>query len=438
MPASQRAGEAPRATEGARFSDDEILGLPTNARTAPASRAKTARAPQSGTISNSSAVGARHVSRGELTDAAPAVERPLTPNAKPVRAVRQSSTAAEPLESSLNGGPASDAPAETDPAAASSGAPEEPENYREIFDANPDLRDAWQAAQTYREIFPNIAQARALQKLFPTPADAERATAQLAELERLDSMFFSNHPESIAELAATVYRLDPEAFANLARVMAGMVGSAGISASRTEGPRTAASAAVGAALAPSARTSGASTTGDPRVAPTAAEVVAPEPTGARAAFFEDTNAATVEGVVQAIESQVDRLLPEGVAPGARNRVISEVYRELDTSLRGNRVLAKQVRDAFRSGALDADHQHAIVGMIVGRARQALPGVAKKVIEEWTSSVLAASSARLARQRTAERRVDIAGAGPAASEVRRLLTPSDLDYAKLSDADILNL
>jgi hypothetical protein len=38
----------------------------------------------------------------------------------------------------------------------------------------------------------------------------------------------------------------------------------------------------------------------------------------------------------------------------------------------------------------------------------------------------------------ERRVDIAGAGPAASEARRPLSPSDLDYAKLSDADILNL
>ncbi len=265
-------------------------------------------------------------------------------------------------------------------------------------------------------------------------------------------MFFSNRPESLAELAATVYRLNPEAFANLARVMAGMLGNpTAIAAHGNEDPSgailasvgarhavPATSATLGAALAPSASTSGTSATRDPRVAPTAAEAVAPESTGARAAFFEDTNAATVEGVVQAIESQVDRLLPEGITPGARNRVISEVYRELDTSLRGNRALARQVREAFRSGALDADHQHAIVGMIVGRARQALPGVAKKVIEEWTSSVLAASSARLARQRTAERRVDIAGAGPAASEVRRPLTPSDLDYVKLSDADILNL
>jgi hypothetical protein len=424
MSASQTATEAPRANDGARPSDEEILGLPTATKATPPARAKTPRAVQSRTISNSSAVGAKH--------AVPAPDRPTLATAKSVGAVLES-PAADSLESSSSDRRASDAPpAETDPAGASSAAAEEPENYRAIFDANPDLRDAWQSAQAYRDIFPDIEQARALQKIFPTPADAERATAQLAELERLDSMFFSNRPESLAELAATVYRLNPEAFANLARVMAGMTSNATeaqrhreLTNDENRNSTIAHEKTVDAGARHAVPDSGATTT------PPASAV-------ARAAFFEDTNAATVEGVVQVIESQVDRLLPEGIAPGARNRVIGEVYRELDTTLRGNRALARQVREAFHSGAFDADQQRAIVGMIVGRARQALPGVAKKVIEEWTSSVLAASSARLARQRTAERRVDIAGAGPAASEARRPLSPSDLDYAKLSDADILNL
>jgi hypothetical protein len=362
----------------------------------------------------------------------PTPDRPTTANVKSAGLVDES-PAADPLESSLNDRGVSDAPpAETDRAAASSAAAEEPENYRAIFDANPGLREAWQNAQAYREIFPDIEQARALQKIFPTPADAERATAQLAELDRLDSMFFSNRPESLAELALPSTVLNPEAFVNLARVMAGMTNNATEAQRRRElttdenrNPTIAREKTVDVGAPHAAPDSGATTT-----PPTSA--------AARNAFFEDTNAATVEGVVQAIESQVDRLLPEGIAPGARNRVIGEVYRELDTTLRGNRALARQVRQAFASGALDADQQRAIVGMIVGRSRQALPGIAKKVIEEWTSSVLAASSAPLARQRTAERRVDIAGAGPAASEARRPVSPSDLDYAKLSDAEILNL
>jgi hypothetical protein len=431
MSASQTATGAPRANDGARSSDEEILGLPTATKATPPARAKTPRAMQSRAISNSSAVGAAAAADRARTSATPP-ERPSSSGAKSLGAVHES-PAVDSLESSLSDRRASDAPpAETDPAVASSAAAEEPENYRAIFDANPDLRDAWQSAQAYREIFPDIEQACALQKIFPTPADAERATAQLAELERLDSMFFSNRPESLAELAATVYRLNPEAFANLARVMAGMTSNATevqrhreLTNEENRNSTIAHEKTVDAGAQHAGPDSGVTTT------PPASAV-------ARAAFFEDTNAATVEGVVQVIESQVDRLLPEGIAPGARNRVIGEVYRELDTTLRGNRALARQVREAFHSGALDADQQRAIVGMIVGRARQALPGVAKKVIEEWTSSVLAASSARLARQRTAERRVDIAGAGPAASEARRPLSPSDLDYAKLSDADILNL
>jgi len=49
-----------------------------------------------------------------------------------------------------------------------------------------------------------------------------------------------------------------------------------------------------------------------------------------------TNAADVEGVVEAIESQVERLLPEGISKNARNRMAGEIYRELDSTLRTSR------------------------------------------------------------------------------------------------------
>ena len=162
------------------------------------------------------------------------------------------------------------------------------------------------------------------------------------------------------------------------------------------------------------------------------------PTPAQTEFFHATNAAAVESVLDAIESQVERLLPEGVSKTARNRVVGEIYRELDTTLRSNRQLAQQMRDAFRSGALDAEHQRAIVSLITGRARQALPGVAKRVLNEWTSTVVAANQDRRARQRAAERRVDIAGSGGAGNDGHRSMTPREIDYARMSDADILNL
>jgi hypothetical protein len=46
--------------------------------------------------------------------------------------------------------------------------------------------------------------------------------------------------------------------------------------------------------------------------------------------------------------------------------------------------------------------------------------------------------RRSRQRAAERRVDIAGSSGAGNDGPRSMTPRNIDYARLSDSDILNL
>jgi DNA-binding FadR family transcriptional regulator len=293
----------------------------------------------------------------------------------------------------------------------------EPENLRPVFDANPELRAAWQDAQAYRETF-------------ATPEEARAATGLLADLDRMDALFFSHKPEDHAELARAVANLDPEAFSSLARAMNGLATEAQRHGGNGAGNQGSVSAANASPSAPAPtpenrRQDAGATTGG-------------EPTPAQAEFFHATNAAAVESVIDAIESQVERLLPEGVSKTARNRVVGEIYRELDTTLRSNRQLAQQMREAFRSGALDADHQHAIVSLIAGRARQALPGVAKRVLNEWTSTVVAANQDRRARQRAAERRVDIAGSSGAGNDGHRSMTPRDIDYPRMSDSDILNL
>ncbi|MFZ0977992.1 MAG: hypothetical protein WAN23_01200 [Candidatus Acidiferrales bacterium] len=291
----------------------------------------------------------------------------------------------------------------------------EPESLRTALDANPELRQAWRDAQAYRETF-------------ATPEEARAATALLADLDHMDSLFFSQRPEDHAALARAVASLDPAAFTSLTKAMNGL----GTATQRNgENP------------------TGRNGTEQGRVNNEDANAIASTPSagdglgrnGATAAqedFFHATNAAAVQSVLDAIESQVERLLPESASKSARNRVVGEIYRELDNTLRSNRQLAQQMREAFRSGALDADHQRAIVSLISGRARQALPGVAKRVLNEWTSTVVAANQDRRARQRAAERRVDIAGSNGAGNDGRRPTTPGDIDYARMSDADILNL
>ncbi|MBZ5501054.1 MAG: hypothetical protein LAN59_02285 [Acidobacteriia bacterium] len=351
--------------------------------------------------------------------------------------------------------------------------PAEPEQLRAAFEAHPELRRAWDEAEAYRETF-------------ATPDEARAATALLADLDRMDALFFSRRPEDHAELARAVAGLDPEAFASLAQAMNGLATEAqrhrGNNAARqgsTEAGNDGAAAASGAANAADAV--GASrgprgtvpasdpqsrTANPPDVIPRSGATRNPssaahdtEPaqereiprdarddtarnvsgvTPAQAEFFHAANAAAVQGVLEAIETQVERLLPEGISTSAHQRVVREIYRELDASLQSNRQLAQQMREAFRSGALDAAHQRAVVSLLTGRAKQALPGVAKRVLGEWTSTIVAASHDRRARQRAAERRVDIAGSGGAANDGRRSIAPRDLDYARLSDADILNL
>ena len=161
------------------------------------------------------------------------------------------------------------------------------------------------------------------------------------------------------------------------------------------------------------------------------------PSAAQAEFFQATNAAAVRGVMEAIEAQVDRLLPEEVSKSARNRVSGEIYRELDATLQGNRALGQQMRDAFRSGALDEAHQRSIVSLVTGRARQALPGVAKRVMNEWTNTIVSANQDRRARQRNAEKRVDISGSS-GGNDGRRAISSRDVDYGRMTDGDILNL
>jgi len=290
----------------------------------------------------------------------------------------------------------------------------EPAHLKAALEANPELRSAWREAKAYRETF-------------ATPEAARAATGMLADLNRMDALFYSRRPEDHAKLARAVADLDPDAFASLARAMTQVSQTAGA----TFPAIAARSATTDRGAAPAAEL-GSSGLQQPAVSASAGVTPAQEQ------FFHSTNAAAVEGVVEAIEAQVERLLPEGISKSARNRVVGEIYRELDSTLRANRTLTQQMRDAFRSGGLDTSHQKAIVSLITGRARQALPGVAKRVLNEWTTTVVSANQQRRERQRTAERRVDIGGAGGAGNEGRHSMGPREINYARMSDADILNL
>ena len=415
-PPARSSDEPARASRGA--TDDEILGLTTKVR----------RRDSNATQGQAEASGeAEGLDQLELELASEDRGR----GGQKTRGASTSATAtqdgAEKKGAETSGNPVG-AAADMIAAAAAG----EPAHLQATLEANPELRVAWRDAKAYREAF-------------PTPEAARAATGMLADLNRMDALFFSRQPEDHAQLARAVAELDPVAFASLARAMTQVARIAGATF-----PAIAArsAASVGAAGAPPAaagrpdtvdrRHAAPATAPSRSVAQQAAINASPAVTPAQEQFFHSTNAAAVEGVVEAIEAQVGRLLPDGISKSARNRVVGEIYRELDSTLRANRTLTQQMRDAFRSGGLDTNHQKAIVSLITGRARQALPAVAKRVLNEWTTTVVSANQQRRERQRTAERRVDIGGAGGAGNEGRHSMGPREINYARMSDADILNL
>ena len=378
---SQTPAPTKSATPSRDASDDEILGITSNAT-------KKERSPQQLAIDFDAedapfgSVGAQDAASGGAAS-------------EPSHGREPGARASRPLESQ-------DARADA------------PDHLRALIDASPELRRAWDDANAYRETI-------------GTPEEARAATALLADLDRMDALFFSRRPEDHAELARAVAELDPVAFASLAQAMAAQA----VSVPSSVGAQH---AAPGASSHNAGHEGNRAELRDSALRPARST----GPTPAQAEFFQSTNAAAVEGVVDVIESQVERLLPEGISKSARSRVVGEIYRDLDATLRSNRQLAQQMREAFRSGSLDAEHQHAIVSLVTGRARQALPGVAKRVLNEWTSTLVAANNDRRARQRSAERRVDIAGSSGSGSDGHRSMTPRDIDYARLSDTDILNM
>jgi hypothetical protein len=326
----------------------------------------------------------------------------------------------------------------------------EPAHLRATFDANPELRAAWRDAAAYRDSF-------------ATPDAAREATTLLADVNHMDALFFSRRPEDHASLARAIANLDPAAFTSLANAMQTIAADsvAHASADRRPMEMTPVPQVTTSAIAPhlqpranasenaaQAAFSHNKSSTQPRDTQAQASAnrrpmemmpVLPDTANeSQLAFLHSANAAAVEGVVAAIEAQVQRLLPQGVAKNARTRVVGEIYRELDSSLRSNPQFAAQLRDAFGSGSLDDGHQRAIVSLLTGRARQTLPGVAKRVLSEWTSTIVSAANERRTRQRTAERRIDIAGSSGAGNDGRKSMSPRDLDYARLTDADILNL
>ena len=149
------------------------------------------------------------------------------------------------------------------------------------------------------------------------------------------------------------------------------------------------------------------------------------------------------------------------APALRERLNATIRADIEKSLQGDRQLSEQVAQILSSRRFDDDARAQVVRLISERAQQLVPGAAKRVLNEWTQTTLAAHSTRTQRNDTDAARVEATPARSevaASSEPRRASLPArashesrparrleasatsgrPLDYRKLSDEQILDL
>ena len=410
------------------------------------------------------------VAAGNAGSAAP-TEIPISANSSvgAVAAARVASQQSpppghQPTEQSTGAQPQLAAPQEPPPwLAAQMKDPLSGHEAREFWDG---AQQARSEAATYRAAFATPEDARALKELYPGGVSEARAAAERGRLlEEIDRAYFGaagNSPEQLsasrAQLAQRMLREDPAAFREM--VAAGLQAlqeaeqGSGAAANQTTLPRLA------QVFAESRSTVGAQSrhSGTPQPGNTSAGQAH---VAAYAAFERAANEDLERSVGGAIERTLAQALPsieQRNTPGQagtqraaplQERLASSIRAEVEKALQGDRQLGEQVAQILSSRRFDNDARAQVVRLIADRAQQLVPSAAKRVLNEWTQTTLAAHRGSTQRADSTSSRADVAPTSipsrPVASEKaptrRQDASPTKsqpVNYRKLSDEQILDL
>src|SRR5258708_1026853 len=330
----------------------------------------------------------------------------------------------------------------------------------------------WQEHQAFRASFSSPAEARAIKELFPGGAQEAQTLRQAAQaVDQLDAAIYSGDARAQSEVVAELARANPAAFRQLfseaAKGLAGFgqavpaeqngwgKGQVGEEGGKGEG-------VPGNNQTPTLSATADEGWGTQRNTTQQNPIAAQSPTtnhesrvtnhafdpAAYAAFERSTNDTVARDVRGAVGDTLTRVLPDGIADGAARRIGDDIFNEIHRTLASDRTLSDQIGEILRGSARESTangwrfgmaEQQRVASLRASRAKQLVPGVARRVIGEWTSSVLGASRSKSARQASAAARVDIAAPGGSLdSTPLRPMSNREIDYASMSDDQILGM
>jgi hypothetical protein len=311
----------------------------------------------------------------------------------------------------------------------------------------PEAQQLWRDHQEFRQAFSSPQEAREIKELFPGGVQDARVLRQASQaVDQLDAAIYSGDARAQSEVVTELARTNPAAFRSLfaeaAKVLAGL-GGAGVPAGASksgvaDGVRE--DSAAGRESAARNDNANAAAAANLNAAESTASGAAPRfDPAAYASFERGTNEVVARDVRSAVGDTLARVLPEGVAEGAARRIGDDIFNEVHRTMAADRNLSEQVGAVLRSRQFGMAEQQQVAALLAGRARQLVPGVARRVIGEWTSSVLGTARNKAARQAVAASRVDIGAQGGSRESVPlRAMTAREVNYASMSDDEILGM
>jgi hypothetical protein len=337
------------------------------------------------------------------------------------------------------------------------------------------VQQARQEAAAYRTAIATPEDARALKELYPGGINEARTAAERARvLDDIDRAYFGTAGKSAQEISASraqlaqqMLREDPAAFREMV--------FAGLRALEDAGNQPGASL-VGAPLGSPGAANGEVSAGGASPAPAVPSVVGTQHAAplrgdtsaneahvaAYAAFEKAANEDLERSVGGAIERTLVQALPNTSrvsnvsGAGAQHaaplqaRLSQAIRQDVEAALKGDRQLGEQIAQILSARRFDSETRAQVVRLIDERARQLVPGAAKRVLNDWTQTTLAAHRGKSAQADAAATRREVAPAASSTvpaqaatgerSNERRLSTnrARPVDYRKLSDEQILEL
>src|SRR5437016_426337 len=342
------------------------------------------------------------------------------------------------------------------------------EEARELWNG---VQQARQEAAAYRAAFATPEDAHALKELYPGGVNEARATTERARvLDDFDRAYFGTAGKSAqevsasrAQLAQTMLREDPAAFREMV--------FAGLRALEDLGKRSGENT-VAQALRPEGVSSSVSAAPTDRKSLTPEEVSYSDQHAASLAAYASFEKATNDDLERSVGATIERTLHQALPNASRvsnasgagaqhaaplqARLSAAIRQDVEAALKGDRQLSEQVAQILSGRRLDNETRAQVVRLIGERAQQLVPVAAKRVLNDWTQTTLAAHRGNATRADSASSRSNIAGDVAQAlrpEEVRSSrktmeksaglkarATASDrrVDYRKLSDEQILDL